>query len=83
MERRAETTRAEMILARDFGKSISLLIVVIASLLSIHAVFWIPVAAGSYYAVTYRYRRDAARAEDEYHQAARLGKYYDTPSTRY
>ena len=66
MERRAEITRAEMIVAKDFGKTVSGLIVVIACLLSIHAVFWVPVAAGAYYAVTFRYRRNAARAEDEW-----------------
>lgn len=83
MERRAEITRAEMIVARDFGVTVSGLIVVIACLLSIHAIFWVPVAVGAYFAVTFRYRRNAARAEDEYHQIARLGKYWDSPSARH
>lgn len=83
MERRAEITQAELNVAKDFGMTVSGLIIVIACLLSIYGVFWVPVAAGAYYAVTFRYRRNAARAEDEYHQVARLGKYWDNPSTHY
>lgn len=42
--------------------------------------WWIPLITVpiTYYAVTYRYRRSAAIAEDKYFQAAGLGKYHNT-----
>lgn len=43
----------------------------------------IPVAIGSYILATHRYRKRAAKAEDEYFRSAGLGKYTSLPPNQH
>lgn len=77
LERQAELAQAQLEVALDFGISIGVLIAVIACLLELTPLLWLPTAAGAYYLVTLRYRQNASRSQDAYHRVARLGKYGD------
>lgn len=79
LERQAEIAHAQLLVAKDFGVSISILMAVIAHLFGIMPFLWVPVAIATYYVVTLRYRQNASRSQDAYDRVARLGKYYDLP----
>lgn len=77
LERQAEIAQAQLRVALDFGISIGILVGLIAHVVGITPFLWMPAAVATYFAVTFRYRRNATRSQDAYDRVARLGKYYD------
>lgn len=77
LERQAQIAQAQLLVAKDFAVSISILTAVIAQLFGIMAILGAPIAIATYYVVTLRYRQNASRSQDAYDRVARLGKYYD------
>lgn len=71
----SELADAELGVAEELGWPIGLLVAISAHLYVHNWWLTIPAAFAAYYAATYKYRREAKKAEDRYFRFAGLGKY--------
>lgn len=75
LQHQSAVADAELGVAEELGWAVALLAGVATYLNWGSWLIALPVAVGAYVLAVFRYRRRAARAEDEYFRAAGLGKY--------
>jgi len=75
LERASQLADARLGVAEELGWPLALAVATAAHLKWEGWLLTLAVAALTYYAVTFRYRRASNRAEDAHHRAAGLGKY--------
>ena len=75
LERHSELADAKLGVAEELGWIIAILAGVSAYLKLQNWLAGVAIAAVAYFVATYRYRQQAATAEDAYFRAAGLGKY--------
>ena len=80
LEHRADVEHGKLEVAEEFGWLVGILAAVIVYLK--FGSWWLAALAviGAYFLTTYPYRRRDRAAEDTYHRAAGLGKYYVSPN---
>ena len=71
----SELADAKLGVAEELGWPLALLVATSAHLAWSSWLLAVPLAGAGYYLATYKYRRESARAEDQYYKAAGLGKY--------
>ena len=75
LQHQSELADAELGVAEELGWAVAVLSGLAAHFKWDSWLLTLPITIGSYVLATYRYRRKAAKAEDDYYQAAGLGIY--------
>ena len=75
LERRSELADAKLGVAEEFAWAVAIFAAIAAHLKWESWYLTVPLGAAVYFIATYRYRRQASKAEDEYFRSAGLGKY--------
>lgn len=82
LEHHADIEAAKLGVAEEIGWVVAILAAVVVHLKWGGWLFPALAFVGSYYLATYHYRRGDSAAEDAYHRAACIGKYYVHPKDR-
>ena len=75
LQHQSELADARMGVAENFGWSMSFLGAIVAQLMWENWVLTISIFIAIYFLITFKYRREAEKAEDAYYRIAGLGKY--------